>query len=134
MPVEFPEDAIPWRELTIPYLNELYPPPAMYYLYLPSQAYQFGNESAVDTEIATDGDLETKKGRVVVDLSHGNQIPSGAFHLLSAELSMREVYTAYEGTWGNVEDSLESAATLIIAAPTEPYTADEFQAIDDFVN
>ena len=127
------EDALPWRELTIPYLNELYPPPAMYYLYLPSQAYQFGNESVVTTEAATDGDLETKKGRVVVDLSHGNQIPSGAFHLLSAELAMREVYTAYEGTWENVEDSLASAATLIIAAPTEPYTADEFQAIDDFV-
>ena len=127
------EDALPWRALTIPYLNELYPPPAMYYLYLPSQAYQFGNESVVTTEAATDGDLETKKGRVVVDLSHGNQIPSGAFHLLSAELAMREVYTAYEGTWENVEDSLASAATLIIAAPTEPYTADEFQAIDDFV-
>jgi protease-4 len=131
--VTLSEDALPWRELTIPYLNELYPPPAMYYLYLPSQAYQFGNESVVTTETATDGDLETKKGRVVVDLSHGNQIPSGAFHLLSAELAMREVYTAYEGTWENVEDSLASAATLIIAAPTESYTADEFQAIDDFV-
>ena len=131
--VTLSEDALPWRELTIPYLNELYPPPAMYYLYLPSQAYQFGNESVETTETATDGDLETKKGRVVVDLSHGNQIPSGAFHLLSAELAMREVYTAYEGTWENVEDSLASAATLIIAAPTEPYTADEFQAIDDFV-
>ena len=125
--------ALPWRELTIPYLNELYPPPAMYYLYLPAQAYQFGNESVVATETVTDGDLETKKGRVVVDLSHGNQVPSGAFHLLSAELSMRGVYTAYEGTWNSVEDSLASAACLIIAAPTETYSADEFQVIDDFV-
>jgi hypothetical protein len=127
------EGVLPWRELTIPYLNELYPPPAMYYLYLPAQAYQFGNESVVATETATDDAPETKKGRVVVDLSHGNQIPSGAFHLLSAELSMREVYTAYEGTWENVEDSLASAACLIIAVPTETYTADEFQVIDDFV-
>jgi len=127
------EGVLPWRELTIPYLNELYPPPAMYYLYLPTQAYQFGNESVVATETSTDGAPETKKGRVVVDLSHGNQIPSGAFHLLTAELSMRGVYTAYEGTWDRVEDSLASAATLIIAAPTEAYTADEFQVIDDFV-
>ena len=127
------EGALPWRELTIPYLNELYPPPAMYYLYLPSQAYQFGNESVVSTEAATDGVLETKKGRVVVDLSHGNRVPSGAFHLLSAELAMREVYTAYEGTWSGVEDSLTSAAALIIAAPTETYTHEEFQVIDDWV-
>jgi protease-4 len=127
------EEALPWRELTIPYLNELYPPPAMYYLYLPAQAYQFGNESVVATEAATDGELETKKGRVVVDLSHGNQVPSGAFHLLSAELSMRGVYTAYESTWDSVEESLAAAGCLIIAAPTETYTADEFQVIDDFV-
>jgi protease-4 len=127
------KEDLPWRELTIPYLNELYPPPAMYYLYLPTQAYQFGNESVVATETATEDTLETKKGRVVVDLSHGNQVPSGAFHLLSAELSMRGVYTAYEGTWDSVEDSLASAACLIIAAPTETYTADEFQVIDDFV-
>jgi protease-4 len=127
------EEALPWRELTIPYLNELYPPPAMYYLYLPAQAYQFGNESVVTTEVATDDTLETKKGRVVVDLSHGNRVPSGAFHLLSAELAMREVYTAYEGTWASVEDSLASAACLIIAAPTETYTLEEFKVIDDFI-
>jgi protease-4 len=127
------DEALPWRELTIPYLNELYPPPAMYYLYLPSHAYQFGNESVVATDNATDSALETKKGRVVVDLSHGNQIPSGAFHLLSAELSMRGVYTAYESTWDGVEDSLSSAACLVIAAPTETYTSDEFQVIDGFV-
>jgi protease-4 len=127
------EEALPWRELTIPYLNELYPPPAMYYLYLPTQAYQFGNESVDATETATDDTQETKKGRVVVDLSHGNQVPSGAFHLLSAELSMREVYMAYEGTWESVEDSLASAACLIIAAPTVTYTLEEFQVIDDFV-
>jgi protease-4 len=127
------EETLPWRELTISYLNELYPPPAMYYLYLPSQAYQFGNESALATEDATDGVLETKKGRVVVDLSHGNRVPSGAFHLLSAELAMREVYTAYEGTWSGVENSLASASCLIIAAPTETYTAEEFKVIDDWV-
>jgi protease-4 len=127
------DETLPWRELTIPYLNELYPPPAMYYLYLPSHAYQFGNESVVATDNATDSALETKKGRVVVDLSHGNQIPSGAFHILSAELSMRGVYTAYESTWDGVEDSLSSAACLVIAAPTETYTSDEFQVIDGFV-
>ncbi len=124
---------LPWRELSIPYLNELYPPPAMYYLYLPAPAFQSDNQSIVSTEFETDEDQETKKGRVVIDLSHGNQVPSGAFHLLSAELSMRGVYTAYEGTWDGVEESLGSAACLIIAAPRDTYSAEEFKVIDDFV-
>jgi hypothetical protein len=46
---------------------------------------------------------------------------------------MREVYTAYEGTWSGVENSLASASCLIIAAPTETYTAEEFKVIDDWV-
>ncbi|GAG42839.1 unnamed protein product, partial [marine sediment metagenome] len=33
-----------------------------------------------------------------------------------------------------VESSLPSAACLIVAAPTEPYTADEFQAVKEFVS
>ena len=124
---------IQWRELTISTLNELYPPPAIYYLYLPSQAYKMENTSTVLTVGDSNGAVETKKGRVVVDLSHGNQISSDIFHLLSAELAMRGVYTRYEDTWEEVEVSLASAAALIIAAPTEVYSYDEFQTIKDFV-
>ena len=125
----------PWRELTLATLNSLNPPPAFYYIYLPSTAYSLGNQSAVSTaDLNGEMPLATKKGSVVVDLSHGNRVSTEAFHLLSAELAMRGVVTGYGETWDQVESSLESAACLIVAAPTEPYTADEFQAIKEFVS
>jgi len=126
---------VPWREMTLATLNTLNPPPAIYYIYLPSTAYSFGNESAVSTADLNGEVLPaTKKGSVVVDLSHGNRVPAEAFHLLSAELAMRGVVTGYGDTWDQVESSLPSAACLIVAAPTEPYTADEFQAVKEFVS
>jgi hypothetical protein len=125
----------PWRELTLATLNSLNPPPAIYYIYLSSAAYSLGNESVVSTaDLNGEIPLATKKGSVVVDLSHGNRVSTAAFHLLSAELAMRGVVTGYGKTWDQVESSLESAACLIVAAPTEPYTADEFQAVKEFVS
>jgi hypothetical protein len=126
---------IPWREMTLETLNTLNPPPAIYYLYLPVTAYGFRNEFTI-----SDGDLngetlpETKKGSVIVDLSHGNKIPTEVFQLLSAELAMRGVLSGYADTWDEVESSLPSAACLIVAAPTKPYTAEEFQAVKEFVS
>jgi len=128
------EAKISWRDLTIPMLNELNPPPAIYYLYLPEQAYRLQDDSEVATSTGDDGETGlTKKGRVVVDLSHLNQVPANAFHLLSAELAMRGVYTAYGDTWGEVEEALDQAACLIVAAPTTPYTFEEFEVINEFV-
>ncbi|MGD2142497.1 MAG: S49 family peptidase, partial [Candidatus Bathyarchaeota archaeon] len=125
---------VQWKELTIPALNELNPPPAVYYLYLPTQAYRIQNGSTILTSGDSEEPMETKKGRVVVDLSHGNKIPSSAFHILSAELAMRGVYTAYVDTWSEVEEALPAAAALVVAAPIEPYTFDEFQIIKEFVS
>jgi hypothetical protein len=125
--------AVNWRDLTLATLNELNPPPAVYYLYLPPMAYQASQVSTVST---ADDDAETvfTKGQVIVDLSHGNGVSSWEFHLLSAELAMRGVYLGYGDTWEEVEGALDASSCLIVAAPTQSYSLEEFRAIEDFVN
>jgi len=125
--------AVNWRDLTLATLNELNPPPAVYYLYLPPMAYEAPEISLISAE---DGDDETvfTRGQVIVDLSHGNGVSSWVFDLLSAELAMRGVYLGYGDTWEEVEGALEASSCLIVAAPTQDYSLEEFRAIDDFVN
>ncbi|UCH57612.1 MAG: S49 family peptidase [Candidatus Bathyarchaeota archaeon] len=123
---------IPWRELTLATLNTLNPPPAIYYLYLPVAAYQFGDDTSIPGD-GLDGEVNYTKGQLVIDLSHGNRIPQETFHLLSAELAMRGVITGYADTREELESSLEAAACLIVAAPTEPYDREEFQVVNEFV-
>jgi protease-4 len=130
------ETSFQWRDMTVATLNRLNPPPAIYYLYLPLQAYQPDDGSTVST---TDEDnitapKATGKGQVVVDLSHGNNVSPWVLNLLSAELAMRGVYTGYGDTWEEVESALNSASCLIVAEPTTAYSKDEFKTIDSFVN
>ena len=125
--------AVNWRDLTLATLNEMNPPPAVYYLYLPPMAYEAPQILTTSTE---DGEAETvfTKGQVIVDLSHGNGVSSWVFHLLSAELAMRGVYLGYGDTWEEVEGALDASSCLIVAAPTQSYSLEEFRAIEDFVN
>jgi protease-4 len=125
-----------WRKMTVTALNEMNPPPAIYYIYLPPEAYQLNQEDALITTVQN-GILPTDaygKGQVVVDLSHGNQVSPWTFHLLSAELSMRGVYMGYAETWDDVESALDSASCLVVAAPTTSYSKDEWDTIEEFLN
>lgn len=124
---------LPWREMTVATLNEMNPPPAIYYLYLSTEAYSMAQDTTFTSSGSSSAPVAYGKGQMVVDISHGNKVSPWVFHLLSAELAMRGVYTGYAETWDDVEDSLESASCLVVAAPTEPYTEDEFKAIEEFL-
>ncbi len=128
------ETGVPWREITVATLNSLNPPPAIYYIYLPPEAYAV-EESMVFSTTSGDSSLPSAvgPGQVVVDLSHGNKVSPWILNLLSAELAMRGVYTAFATTWDDLESALKMASCLIVAAPTRTYTKDEFNVIDDFV-
>jgi len=128
------QTSVPWREMTLATLNYLNPPPALYYIYLPPNAYQYGQEVVISTAGGNaSAPRATGKGQAVVDLSHGNKVSTAVFNLLSAELAMRGVYTGYGTSWNDVEAALKSAACLIVAAPTQPYSNDELKAIEGFV-
>jgi protease-4 len=129
------ETGVPWREMTVATLNSLNPPPAIYYIYLPPEAYAVEEGTVVSTIVSdTSAPPITGPGQAVVDLSHGNKVSPWILNLLSAELAMRGVYTAFPSTWDELESALKTASCLIVAAPTRAYTKDEFHAIEDFVN
>jgi protease-4 len=114
-------------------LKENNPPPAIYYLYIPGDVYmQASGEENNTTEPEVD---ESKTvGSVVVDLSHGNKVSPWTLDVLSAELAKRGVFVGYSSSWDNVKDALEYAECLIIAAPTEYYTYEQYLEIRKFVN
>lgn len=128
--------SLDWRELTVATLNEMNPPPAIYYLYLPPDAYQTAEESTLET--VSDSDTQPPvvygKGQVVVDLSHGNKVSPWILNLLAAKLAMGGVYMGYADTWDEVESTLDSAACLVVAAPTVAYSEEEWKTIEDWLN
>lgn len=128
--------SIPWRELTVASLNSINPPPAIYYIYLPPNAFEEGSFSVASiTQEGVDGaPVAMGTGQMVVDLSHGNKVSPLDLNLLSAELAMRGVYTGYSATWDEVELALKTASCILIAAPTKTYSKDEFNTIEEFLN
>lgn len=123
-----------WRDMTVATLNRINPPPAIYYLYLPLDAFQT-QEAVITTEQGSAPPPQAVgKGQMIVDLSHGNKVSPWIFNLLAAELAMRGVYVGYGETWEDVEKALNSSACLVVAAPTERYSKDEYRAIERFVN
>jgi hypothetical protein len=113
-------------------LNEQNPPPALYYLYMPGDIYMHENtnQTFIIEEI---GENVTKLGQVIIDLSHGNLVSPWIFDSLEAELAKRGVFVGYSSNWENINDSLEFANTLIIAAPTEGYLFEEYKVIQEWV-
>jgi len=130
------ETGVPWREMTVATLNSLNPPPAIYYIYLPPNAFEEGSFSMASiTEEGVDGaPVAMGTGQMVVDLSHGNKVSPLGLNLLSAELAMRGVYTGYAATWDEVELALKTASCILVAAPTRTYSKDEFKTIEEFLN
>lgn len=124
----------PWRSLSVDSLNEMHPPPSLYYLYLPNAPSQFGLYSPGDGD-ELDGNITGLDSRadVLVDLSHGNQVSSWDLDLLMAELANSNRTMGFTSDWEDTESGLGHASNLVVAAPTESYTRDEVSTIMDFV-
>jgi len=108
------ETDVEWRDITVETLNMLNPPPALHYLYLPPTAYMQGLPPFEQAVAGSEGQAPVGRGRggaVVVDLSHGNRV----------------------SMWVLVESALDGSSGLIVAAPTEAYSAEERKRIEEFV-
>jgi protease-4 len=119
--------------MSIEELNEKNPPPALYFLYLPGNIYM-QEENNNQTQII--GEIEenaTRLGQVIVDLSHNNKVSPWIFDLLEAELAKKGIFVGYSSDWKNIEKSLEYSTCLIIAAPTERYTYEEYKIIQEWI-
>ncbi len=116
-----------WGNLTLDKLEELHPPPALYYIYL-------GAEGIVRSHVRRPSINVTRAGgRVLVDLSHGNMISWWDLDTLIAELAQLNVTVGFVDEWGRLEEELANATCLIVASPTEPYREGERRRIRDFV-
>jgi protease-4 len=130
------ETHVEWEDITISKLNKLNPPPAIYYLYLPPNSLLKNLSLMGQTEENNDTHLDSiakKRGSAVVDLSHGNRASMWVLDRLAAELAVRDVALGFSSTWEDVESVLSNASALVIAAPTETYTSDEMEKIQQFV-
>jgi len=126
---------ITWRDMTVSALNEMHPPPTIYYLYLPPEAFQMAGEPTITLNDDTGSEpAKTGKGQVIVDLSHGNRVSPWEMQLLSAELAPKGVYVGYADTWEELEPALAASSCLVIAAPTQPYSLEEYEDIRDFID
>lgn len=126
---------VAWMDITIETLNRINPPPAVYYLYLPTR----GDTQSLEQPEADSANqiFNTDVGGrrvVVVDQSHGNKISTWDLDILMSELIKRNIVLGFASTWDDVESALESASALIIAAPTEHYTSKEGEEIEEFVD
>ena len=119
-----------WRDLDIGYLQELHPPPAIYYLYLPERGFQVIGEEAQGLE----GAWEEGGGLMLVDMTHGNRVSRWILNTLIGELVSRGVSIGFVSDWSNLEESLVNASCLVVAAPTRSYSMEEGAVIEDFVS
>ena len=131
------QSRIQWSQLNTETLNKINPPPAIYYMYLPSQSLTQSQDLIPSPESPQAIPLSpayTDRPTVIVDLSHGNKVSEWEFDILAAELVKRNMILTFASEWEEVESSLSSASGLIIAAPTNPYTLNESMLITEFVN
>ena len=119
-----------WKNITLETLIDLHPPPSIYYIYLPPQAITRSNVSVQSNEKIS---LPSRKGEVLIDLSHGNMISWWTLNILISELAKRNVTVSFISEWSVLDSRLDNASCLIVAAPTHPYSTEESERIARFV-
>lgn len=125
---------IQWRNLTLQTLDEMNPPPALYYLYLPSTMLAQGLQSNQTSAIVSSNVTKSGKGLVLIDETHGNLASESDFNKLMGELTMRNVTSGLVYTWKELDEDLENASCLIVASPTTAYSKEEVDRVEKFVN
>jgi len=126
-----------WGNLTIEALNRLHPPPAIYYLYLPPAAFTQGLSSAEPQTGNLTANVSAGKvegGVVLVDSSHGNKVSWWELDILMWELVKRNMTVRFVSQWDELESALNNASALIVASPTEPYSLEESERVEEFVD
>jgi len=126
-----------WGNLTIEILNRLHPPPAIYYLYLPPGAFTQGLSSTELPAGNLTANVSAGKGKedmVLVDSSHGNKVSWWELDILIWELVKRNMTVRFVSQWDELESALNNASALIVASPTEPYSVEESERVEEFVD
>ncbi|MCW4026812.1 MAG: S49 family peptidase, partial [Candidatus Bathyarchaeota archaeon] len=117
--------------VTLEILDKFHPPPAMHYIYLPPNGLtRRGSSMELFSEAAG---VFTGSGNVVVDISHGNQVSWWMLDILIAELAKRNVAVSFFSDWEDADSGFDKASVLIVASPTEVYSGEESNRVEEFV-
>jgi len=119
-----------WNNITVETLSKLHPPPSIYYIYLPPQAI---TQSDVSTQFDENVSSISSRGEILIDLSHGNRVSWWTFNILISELAKRNMTVSFISNRETLKSKLDAASCLIIASPTEIYSAEEIERIVGFV-
>lgn len=125
------EEQAPWVNLTVAKLNEIHPPPSIYYLYLPTNASLYSSLPTIQTLGGWAGG--ESKSLVLVDKSHGNLVSYWDLEVLARELMLRNATISFVTSWSSLESKLDSAVAVIIAAPTLEYPEEQVEKLKSFV-
>ncbi|MEM1509641.1 MAG: S49 family peptidase [Thermofilaceae archaeon] len=117
-----------WSNVTASLLEELQPPPALYYIYLGARGLVDSGQPAAQVPVATG-----TPAQVLVDLSHGNRVSWWNLDALIAELAEINSTVNFVKTWYELETLLNNSTCLIVAAPTLPYMGKEIEKVEHFV-
>ena len=130
------QTGVEFKDITIGALNRINPPPAIYYLYMPSNTLvqkaitQWSSKEGYGSSTTS---WNASMGIVVVDLSHGNLVSSWELDIVAAELAKKNLVLSFVDAWKDVDSTLTNASALIVAVPTKSYTSDECDRIGKFV-
>lgn len=61
-----------WENLTVEFLTKLYPPPSLYYIYIPPETYMQELTEQYIASSTADTFGGSGKGVVLIDKTHGN--------------------------------------------------------------
>ncbi|MFB0503977.1 MAG: S49 family peptidase [Candidatus Bathyarchaeia archaeon] len=119
------------RNVTLEILDKLHPPPAMHYIYLPPKDL---TQSPSSPELFSEaGGVFAGRSNVIVDIAHENQISWWTLDILIAELAKRNVGVSFFSQWEDIDSGFGNASVLIVASPTEVFTGQEGNRIEEFV-
>jgi ClpP class serine protease len=123
-----------WQDLTLEVLNEAYPPPSIWYIYLSSKAFICTPQTQA-LYVREHGNFfgGAGKGLILVDRSHGNLVSTWGLDILIMELAKRNITVSFVSTWGELENMLNEASAIMVACPTIPYSAYEAEKLEEFV-
>jgi len=128
------QSKIEWRNLTLETLDEMIPPPALYYLYLPPKILHQGIQSIQPSEEEVSNVTKSGNGLILIDETHGNLASARVFNRLMGELTRRNATSGLVYTWKELSEDLANASCLIVASPTTDYSKDEVDRIEKFVD
>lgn len=120
-------------------LEDLKPPPTLYYIYVPPslegdvEGFYSPPEGLAVMQGYSDLELKSESGILYVDYSHENAFSPEEISTLIFEVSSRRWAIRFLENFQELPGEISKPSSLVIISPTTPFTNDEIQLAKQFV-